>query len=44
MGILVCQACNATIDYVEDEKVTTLYSCCCDCGKKEETAATATVM
>ncbi|MBD8007386.1 MULTISPECIES: GapA-binding peptide SR1P [Bacillaceae] len=37
MGIIICQECNATIDYVEDEKVTKLYSCCCECyGKTDE--------
>ncbi|MBS4189063.1 GapA-binding peptide SR1P [Bacillus sp. FJAT-49705] len=28
MGTIVCQACNSTIDYFEDEKVTVLYSKC----------------
>lgn len=28
MGILVCQACNATIEYFEDEKVSVLYGKC----------------
>jgi len=32
---IVCQACNSTIDYFDDEKVTVLYSkskcnCCCE--------------
>lgn len=40
MGTIVCQACNSTIDYFEDEKVTVLYSKTeCDCCKgnhKEE--------
>ena len=26
MGTIVCQTCNSTIDYFEDEKVTVLYS------------------
>jgi hypothetical protein len=35
MGIIVCQTCDSTIDYFEDEKVTVLYAkCnCCSHGK-----------
>jgi len=40
MGTIVCQDCNSTIDYFEDEKVTVLYSkCkthCCDGEHNEE--------
>ncbi|MFS8629858.1 MAG: GapA-binding peptide SR1P [Bacillales bacterium] len=37
MGILVCQTCDSTIDYFEDEKVTVLYAKCNgSCRKKEE--------
>jgi hypothetical protein len=32
MGIIVCQDCNSTVDYFEDEKVTVLYQKC-DCCK-----------
>ncbi len=35
MGTIVCQICNATIDHFDDEKVTTLYSSCCNCNKKK---------
>lgn len=37
MGTIVCQTCNNTIDYFEDEKVTTLYGqCnCSDCKHTE---------
>jgi SR1 protein len=33
MGTIVCQTCDATIAYFEDEKVTMLYGKCskCDC-------------
>lgn len=36
MGIIICQTCNSTIDHFEDEKVTKLYSSCCDCEKETE--------
>ncbi|WP_391564073.1 GapA-binding peptide SR1P [Siminovitchia fortis] len=36
MGIIICQDCNATIDYFEDDKVTKLYSCCCECNEKTD--------
>ncbi|GMB08611.1 GapA-binding peptide SR1P [Thermolongibacillus altinsuensis] len=38
MGTIVCQTCNATIDYFEDEKVSVLYGQCneCDCNEHEE--------
>ncbi|WP_338469964.1 GapA-binding peptide SR1P [Niallia sp. XMNu-256] len=35
MGTIVCQECNATIDYFEDEKVTVLYSSNCNCKGHE---------
>ncbi len=31
MGTIVCQSCNSVIDYFEDEKVSILYSNCCEC-------------
>lgn len=31
MGTIVCQTCEQTIDYFEDEKVTVLYGKCNDC-------------
>lgn len=40
MGTIVCQSCNTVIDHFEDEKVSILYSNCCECcdhgDKKEE--------
>lgn len=36
MGIIVCQTCNSTIDHFDDDKVSTLYSCCCDCEEEVE--------
>ncbi|MBE6183653.1 GapA-binding peptide SR1P [Heyndrickxia ginsengihumi] len=36
MGIIVCQSCEATIEHVEDEKVTVLYSTCEHCQHEEE--------
>ncbi|MDQ0272434.1 GapA-binding peptide SR1P [Cytobacillus purgationiresistens] len=39
MGTIVCQTCNSTIDYFEDEKVSVLYAkcgCACEQLKKEE--------
>ncbi len=42
MGIIVCQACNSTIDHFEDEKVTVLYAkshckdCCHTQGEEEK--------
>ncbi|MEH7125519.1 GapA-binding peptide SR1P [Bacillus sp. JJ1532] len=40
MGTIVCQACNSTIDYFEDEKVTVLYSkadcSCCEGSHHQE--------
>nr|WP_084786834.1 GapA-binding peptide SR1P [Bacillus tuaregi] len=35
MGTIVCQVCNSTIDYFEDEKVTVLYSSICTCSKHD---------
>lgn len=37
MGTIVCQQCNHTIDFFEDEKVTTLYGTCnhCDCEQEK---------
>lgn len=35
MGIIVCQECNNTIEHIEEEKVTTLYSKCDDCCEHE---------
>ncbi|MCH1623940.1 GapA-binding peptide SR1P [Ferdinandcohnia quinoae] len=32
MGIIICQSCNSTIEVFENEKVSTLYSKCEDCG------------
>ncbi|MFC3780062.1 GapA-binding peptide SR1P [Bacillus chungangensis] len=34
MGTIICQSCNSTIDYFEADKVTTLYSCCCECDQE----------
>jgi len=31
MGTIVCQSCNSVIDHFEDEKVSILYSNCCEC-------------
>ncbi|SET29288.1 SR1 protein [Oceanobacillus limi] len=31
MGTIVCQDCQKVIDYVEEEKVTTLYGTCPTC-------------
>lgn len=36
MGTIVCQTCEATIAYFEDEKVTTLYGKCDCCGHDRE--------
>ncbi|AKN54944.1 hypothetical protein AB434_2539 [Heyndrickxia coagulans] len=36
MGIIVCQSCDATIDHVEEEKVSVLYSTCDQCKHEEE--------
>ena len=35
MGIIVCQDCNSTVDYFEDEKVTVLYQKCGCCDHKQ---------
>jgi len=35
MGILVCQRCEETIDFFEDEKVSTRYTVCCTCQDEE---------
>ncbi|MFB6465743.1 GapA-binding peptide SR1P [Cytobacillus sp. Hz8] len=36
MGTIVCQDCESTIAYFEDEKVTVLYSKCdCPCCKEK---------
>jgi len=35
MGTIVCQTCNSTIGHFEDEKVTTLYGKCTECGYEE---------
>jgi hypothetical protein len=37
MGTIVCQTCEKTIDYFEDNKVSTLYGVCPHCGTCEET-------
>ncbi|MDQ0162111.1 GapA-binding peptide SR1P [Bacillus alveayuensis] len=36
MGTIVCQHCNHTIGFFEDEKVTTLYGKCDQCDCKHE--------
>ncbi|AST00082.1 MULTISPECIES: GapA-binding peptide SR1P [Geobacillus] len=36
MGTIVCQTCDATIAYFEDEKVTTLYGKCDCCEHDHE--------
>ncbi|BBW96851.1 MULTISPECIES: GapA-binding peptide SR1P [Geobacillus] len=36
MGTIVCQTCEATIAYFEDEKVTTLYGQCDGCGHDDD--------
>jgi len=38
MGTIVCQTCNTTIDYFENEKVATLYGKChkCDAERTKE--------
>lgn len=36
MGTIVCQNCEATIGYFEDEKVTVLYSTNCNCSKNKK--------
>ncbi|AST92205.1 GapA-binding peptide SR1P [Sutcliffiella cohnii] len=38
MGTIVCQTCQATLEYFETEKVSTLYAKCssCKCTSKEE--------
>ena len=33
MGTIVCQECETTLEYFEDEKVTVLYSSNCNCSK-----------
>lgn len=38
MTILVCQECDATVDFMQDEKVSTLYvkcSCCKEQSQKQ---------
>jgi hypothetical protein len=32
MGTIVCQECETTIGYYEDEKVSVLYSSNCNCS------------
>ncbi|KAA0560211.1 MULTISPECIES: GapA-binding peptide SR1P [Bacillaceae] len=36
MGTIVCQSCLNTIDHYEDEKVSVLFSNCCDCNDDKE--------
>lgn len=36
MGTIVCQECEATLGYFEDEKVTVLYSSNCNCSKHKQ--------
>ncbi|WAA11279.1 GapA-binding peptide SR1P [Fervidibacillus albus] len=36
MGTLVCQVCQSTIDYFENEKVTVLYGTCSHCSTKKQ--------
>ncbi|MBA4537913.1 GapA-binding peptide SR1P [Bacillus aquiflavi] len=36
MGTIVCQSCNSTIDYFEDEKVTVLYAKCHGCEEEND--------
>ncbi len=36
MGTIVCQSCLNTIDHYEDEKVSVLFSNCCDCNDDVE--------
>ncbi|MBD1380906.1 GapA-binding peptide SR1P [Metabacillus arenae] len=36
MGTIVCQDCNSTISTFHDEKVTTLYGKCTNCGCHNE--------
>lgn len=35
MGILVCQRCDATIEFFDDVKVSTRYSVCCTCQDED---------
>ncbi|WP_270181724.1 GapA-binding peptide SR1P [Alkalihalobacillus sp. CinArs1] len=35
MGIIICQTCEKTIDHVIEDKVSTLYSRCPECNKKD---------
>lgn len=35
MGTIVCQHCNSTIHFFDDEKVTTLYGTCQKCRKQK---------
>lgn len=36
MEVIICQACDQIIDYVEAEKVGTLYAKCQSCSEKEK--------
>lgn len=36
MGTIVCQTCLNTIEHFEDEKVSVLFSNCCDCEDEVE--------
>nr|WP_131924058.1 GapA-binding peptide SR1P [Hazenella coriacea] len=36
MEVIVCQCCDEVIEYVEAEKVGTLYGICQGCSKREE--------
>ncbi|WP_018662957.1 GapA-binding peptide SR1P [Heyndrickxia acidiproducens] len=36
MGTIVCQSCDATIDHVEEEKVTVLYATCDHCQHEKD--------
>ncbi|MGF9855768.1 GapA-binding peptide SR1P [Priestia endophytica] len=36
MGTIICQTCSDTIEYFDDEKVSTLYGTCPYCEEKDK--------